>query len=59
MKKIILIGLSLLLTGCVSHLTCGVDGDESYVDLVNVRDGTVVRNYSELCGFAYEVDDET
>ena len=44
----------LLLSGCVSSLECGVKGDESYVSIVNVKDGPTVRNYGEVCGFAYE-----
>ena len=55
MRKVSLFIVAVLCSGCVSQLTCGVDGDESYVDLVNVKDGVTVRNYAELCGFAYEV----
>lgn len=55
MKKIIGVVIILLMSGCASSLRCGVDGDMSYVDLINVRDvPTNSRNYAELCGFAYE-----
>jgi hypothetical protein len=45
------------LGGCVSSLECGTKGDESYVSVVNVKDGPTVRNYGELCAFAYEGDE--
>lgn len=56
--RIVLCISALSMSGCVSQLTCGVDGEESWVDLVNVKDGTTVRNYAELCGFAYELQEE-
>ena len=40
----------------MSTLSCGTDGDESYVQLENVRDTATVRNYAELCGFTLEVE---
>jgi hypothetical protein len=58
MKMIFLLVLCFIFSGCVSSLECGTKGDESYVALVNVKDGPTVRNYSELCGFAYEGEGE-
>jgi hypothetical protein len=54
MKLIAILSLTILCSGCVSSLECGTDGDESYVSVVNVKDGPTVRNYGELCAFAYE-----
>lgn len=45
------------LGGCASSLECGTEGDESYVSLINVKDGPTVRNYAELCGFVYDAND--
>lgn len=56
-KMILILLISIALSGCVSQLTCGTDGEESYVDLVNVKDGTTVRNYAELCAFAFELEE--
>lgn len=56
MKAIGLV-LALTTTGCVSTLSCGVDDDESWVQLENVRDTATVRNYAELCGFAYSQEE--
>ena len=39
--------IAALLSGCVSSLECGVKGDESYVSIVNVKDGPTVRNYAK------------
>ncbi len=54
--------LLLALWGCsVTSLQCGVDGDSSYVNLNATP--TIIsqnsRNLAELCGFAYEVENET
>jgi hypothetical protein len=54
MKLIAILSLTILCSGCVSSLECGTDGDESYVSVVHVKDGPTVRNYGELCAFAYE-----
>ena len=43
------------MTGCISTLSCGTDAEESWVQLENVRDTATVRNYAELCGFAYDI----
>ncbi len=49
--------LLALLMGCsVTSLSCGVDGDSSFVNL-NATPKTLsqnTRNMAELCGFAYE-----
>jgi len=56
--KYLLLGLSLaLLGGCsATSLRCGTDGDSSFAELYNIpRDlSQNVREYKELCGFAYE-----
>lgn len=58
----VLLGLSLaVLSGCsATTLRCGVDGEISYVDLVNVPQdiGGQARYFTELCGFAYEAEPE-
>ena len=58
---ILLLLLVIFLSGCSSTLRCGVDGDASYVDLINVRDLPAnARYYRDLCAFSYEGDqDET
>ena len=63
MKRVFISGVLLaMLGGCsATGLRCGVDGDSSYVELVgapqHVSQNT--RAFAELCGFAYEVEDET
>ena len=39
-------------------LRCGVDEDRSYVELINVTSDVTsqVREFADLCGFAYEVN---
>ena len=57
-KVLVLICLSLaLLGGCsATTLRCGVDGERSFVDLVNVPQdiGGQSRYFKDLCAFAYE-----
>lgn len=56
-KKLLLLALSASLVGCsATTLRCGVDGETSYVDLVNVPQdiSTNARNFRDLCGFAYD-----
>ena len=59
-KRNLLLVPFLALMGCsVTSLQCGVDGDSSFVNLnttpANISQNT--RQMSELCGFAYEADD--
>ena len=57
MKTLVLIVLLALLSGCsATSLRCGVDADSSFVELYNVPQNFSqnIRSYSELCGFAYE-----
>lgn len=61
MKIGFIILLSLSLGACsVTNLRCGTDGETSYVDLQsapqNIASNT--REFVELCGFAYEQEDE-
>lgn len=54
-------GSLLFLNACsVTTLRCGINGDDSYVDLTNVPQDLPqnVRAYSRLCGFVYEGDDD-
>lgn len=49
-----------LLGGCgisPTSLSCGIDGDESYVTIENLKDNApqTIKTYATLCGFAYEV----
>jgi hypothetical protein len=49
-----------LVTGCsVTTLRCGIDGDSSFVDLTSAPQDISAnsRNYAQLCGFAYEVEE--
>lgn len=53
--------LSIMLTisACsATSLRCGVDGDTSFVDLVNLPQdiSSQSRYFAELCGFAYEAE---
>lgn len=55
-----LVGIAFVAAGCsVTSLRCGVDGDISYVDLVNVPQdlASQARYFEGLCGFAYEATD--
>ncbi len=56
-NQILLVTLFTSSMGCsVTSLQCGVDGDSSYVNLQSTP--TIIsqnsRNLAELCGFAYE-----
>ena len=57
-KFLALLSLMGLLSGCISATTLryGVDGDSSFVDLVNLPQdiSSQSRYFAELCGFAYE-----
>jgi hypothetical protein len=52
-------------SGCgalsATTLRCGVDGDSSYVEVASAPQSisSNTRALAELCGFAYEVGDET
>ena len=51
--------LAFLLVGCSispTSLSCGVDGDESYVTLENLKDNNpqTIKTYAAICGFAYD-----
>lgn len=41
-------------------LRCGVDEDRSYVELINVTSDVTsqVREFADLCGFAYDPGEE-
>ena len=59
LKKISLASLLALLVGCSispTSLSCGVDGDESYVTMENLKDNSpqTIRTYAEICGFAFQ-----
>ncbi len=63
LKNIIPLTVILLSTmGCSAmSLQCGVDGDSSFVN-INAAPQVLSqnsRNLAELCGFAYEAQDET
>ena len=53
----------LLLSGCgafsATTLRCGTDGDSSYVEIASAPQNIAAstRALGELCGFAYEGDD--
>lgn len=59
---LIILAVPLALPGCSSFgattLRCGVDGESSFVELVNMPQSvsTESRYYADLCGFAYEGD---
>ncbi len=58
MKKLILLA-TITLAGCsVTTLRCGIQDQNSYVELINVpQDITAqARNFKDLCAFAYEVE---
>lgn len=52
------------LSGCgafsATSLRCGTDGDTSYVEIASAPQSIAnnTRALSELCGFAYEGDDD-
>lgn len=55
--------LASLLAGCSiapTSLSCGVDGDASYVTLENLKDNNpqTIKTYAEICGFAYQSSGE-
>lgn len=64
MKSPILLALSLAcLGGCSiapTSLSCGTDGDESYVTLENLKDNApqTLKTYAALCGFNYQESNE-
>lgn len=60
-KGLLCLSLAVVLGGCsATTLRCGVDGEMSYVDLVNVPQDISAqsRYFAELCGFAYEKTNE-
>ncbi len=59
MKTYILCIIAILLTGCsATTLRCGIQGEDSYVELINVPQDVTgqARNFKDLCGFAYELE---
>ena len=59
----IMVGSALLglVVGCsVTTLRCGIDGDSIFVDLTSAPQDISAnsRNYAQLCGFAYEGDED-
>ncbi len=53
---LIIIGM---LAGCsATTLRCGIQAEDSYVELINVPQDITgqARNFKDLCGFAYEVE---
>jgi hypothetical protein len=63
LKCISLASLLALLVGCSispTSLSCGTDGEESYVTLENLKDNAPqsFKQYAELCGFAYQRTEE-
>lgn len=60
MKKTIILGIiTLLISGCsVSSLRCGIDEEQSYVELINVPQdiSSQARHFAGLCGFSYQED---
>lgn len=47
----------VVLSGCsATSLRCSVDGDSSFVELINIPQdlGGQSRHFKELCAFAYE-----
>ena len=64
MKLIMLMMIVVTTSGCgalsATTLRCGTDGDSSYVEVVSAPQAisSNVRALAELCGFAYEVNDE-
>lgn len=58
-KSLLLVSALLLTTGCSiapTSLSCGTDGDESYVTLENLKDNSpqTIRTYAEICAFNYQ-----
>ncbi len=48
-----------ILAGCsATTLRCGIQAEDSYVELINVPQDITgqARNFKDLCGFAYEVE---
>ncbi len=59
MKTYILCSIAILLTSCsATTLRCGIAGEDSYVELINVPQDISgqSRNFKDLCGFAYETE---
>lgn len=57
MKIITLLACLVFVSGCsMTTLRCGVDGEMTYVDIVNVPQDIAgnARYYAQLCGFAYD-----
>ncbi len=55
------VSILLALMGCsVTSLQCGVDGDSSFVNLNTTPQqiSQSSRQMAELCGFAYEAENE-
>lgn len=63
MRKFFLVAFAtacLALTACsTTVLQCGVDGDKSYVYLVDLPKDFAAASaqYSELCGFSFDQED--
>ena len=62
-KISLLISFCLYISGCgafsATTLRCGTDGNTSYVEIASAPQSIAqnTRALSELCGFAYEGDD--
>lgn len=62
-RNLLILGISIWLSGCAAFsattLRCGIDGDSSYVELLNFPQdmGPSVKYYSDICGFTFEGDD--
>ncbi len=57
--KMLVILATIALAGCsATTLRCGIQGEDSYVELINVPQDITgqARNFKDLCGFAYEVE---
>ena len=62
MRLFTILVLFLSLAGCsATTLRCGVDGESSFVDLVNFPQDISgqARYFKDLCGFAYEEPEPT
>lgn len=49
MKRLIVVISLLAMGGCVSTLSCGVDGDSSWVEITGT--GSSSRVIKSICGF--------
>jgi len=60
MKKTMIVGLALILSGCAGFsattLRCGTDADASYVEVTSAPQeiANSTRALATLCGFAYD-----